>query len=159
MRRTHRLPARLIRRSSVHACLVLVLASLAIIPFQSSNGKENLRSFSTNDVGDGGERVRIASADARGRVGTVHSHHARTTRSLPAGGSGSSSLPTLQRLINPARALSNHRLFDFIYYPAFHMDTQPAPFQSCTPATVAMGMQRSPSPKTLTLQDLICLSR
>jgi YD repeat-containing protein len=79
---------------------------------------------STNEFGDGSERVTVAGADRRGYVGTAHSHQARTTRSLPAGIYSSASPATLLRLIDLRRGLSNHSAFDFLHYPTVHSDTR-----------------------------------
>ena len=78
---------------------------------------------STNEFGDGSERVGIASADRRGNVGTARLHQARTTRSLPTGGSIISPR-TLLSFINSSRGLSNHPAFNFLQHPALHSDSR-----------------------------------
>jgi hypothetical protein len=207
MRRTHRLPASLIRCASLCVCFALVLASLTLItPIssgsgfipqgrsgQSNNGKgkrvtpapplpgapeaslpsldetrqrqnaapqarphvpSTMRSrrkplesrqgrkvgdplppkrrASANETGNGSERVSIASAAARDhvrRVGTVRSHHARTTRLLPPAALPQGALPPAA-LGSDIRPLSfyfskhrnvpalNHPAFNFLRYPA-----------------------------------------
>jgi len=79
---------------------------------------------STNEFGDGSERVGIASADRHGYVGAARSHQARTTRSLPAGVHSGASPATLLKLIDPIRGLSNHSALDFLHYPIVHSDTR-----------------------------------
>ena len=114
MRRTHRPPpTNVIRQTCL--CFALVLASLALI-----TGFPPKQRASTYGFGDGSERVSIASADARGYVGTARSHHARTARSLPADVNSSS--VDLVRLINSNHKLSNHSVLTFLRYPASHSD-------------------------------------
>src|SRR5713226_1413107 len=98
-------------------------------PLESRHGRKvgdplpPRRRASTNEMGDGSERVRVASAEGRGNVGTARSHHARTTRSLPAGTNVSWSSVMLLKLINSKRNLSNHSSLVFLRYPALHSDS------------------------------------
>jgi YD repeat-containing protein len=98
-------------------------------PMESRHGRKvgdplPLPKTSAKITGDGGERASITSADARGYVGTARLNHARTARSLPAGGGSSSASPaSLLKLIDPMQGLSNHSAFDFLHYPTVHSDT------------------------------------
>jgi len=206
MRRTHRLPARLIRWTSLCVCFSLVFASLTLIapssngkgpalnqevqqdrnrqpangrgkgkraqpaplqagapaarlpntdevrqrrhgapraplhieptirsrrkPLESRHGRKigdplppKQKKASTDSLGDGSERVRIASADAHGYVGAARLHQARMTRSLPTAVHTSASPARLLKLIESVRGLSSHSAFDFLHYPTLHSDT------------------------------------
>jgi YD repeat-containing protein len=98
-------------------------------PLESRHGRKvgdplPLPKKSAKITGEGGERASITSADARGYVGIARLNHARTARSLPAGGGSSSASPaSLLKLIDPMQGLSNHSAFDFLHYPTVHSDT------------------------------------
>jgi YD repeat-containing protein len=95
-------------------------------PIESRHGRKvgdplpPKKSASTQGFGEGSERASIAGADKRGLVGSAQQHPARTTRSLAAGVSQSSSPEVLLRMIAPNRGLLSHSGFDFLHYPTLH---------------------------------------
>jgi YD repeat-containing protein len=76
-----------------------------------------------DNLADGGERVRIASANNRRSVGAARTNHARTARSLPA---EAESFSSLLSLLSPNRRLLNHVGLSFLRYQALRSDTRAA---------------------------------
>lgn len=98
-------------------------------PLESRHGRKvgdplpPKKRVSAEGLGDGSERVSIASAETRGTVGTARLDHARTARSLPTGVYRSS----LLAFFNSNRRLFNHTSLRFLRYPALQSDLNQSP--------------------------------
>lgn len=138
MRRTHRLPQRLIRCTGFALGLCLIIVAPVVATGERSLARSSQGQRRVRKVGDplprkqkasrdssAADSERAVSDDARVNGMAVLRGHTLTARSLSVAHRTELALPNLMR-IESLRGLGNHSLFDFLRYPALHSESPTA---------------------------------